>query len=149
MYRRVFGVRIGVGSSVHRGARWYSPGGVRIGEFTTVGNDAFLDGRYGIRIGDNVNIGGQVSVFTAEHDPASPYFGVVGAPVVIGSFAYVATGALVLPGVQVGEGAVVAAGAVVTTDVAPFTIVGGVPAKPIGVRPRDLRYRCQFRMPFL
>jgi maltose O-acetyltransferase len=134
---------------VHRGARWYSPGGVRIGEFTTVGNDAFLDGRYGISIGDNVNIGGQVSVFTAEHDPASPHFGVAGAPVEIGSYAYVATGALVLPGVKVGEGAVVAAGAVVTSDVDPFTIVGGVPAKPIGERPRDLRYRCQFRMPFL
>ena len=36
---------------------------------------------------------------------------------------------IILQGVTIGEGAIVAAGAVVTKDVAPRTIVGGVPAK--------------------
>ena len=40
----------------------------------------------------------------------------------------------ILKGVHIGRGAVIAAGAVVTKDVAPFTIVGGVPAKKIGNR---------------
>ena len=40
----------------------------------------------------------------------------------------------------IGEGAVVAAGSVVTKDVPPFTLVGGVLAKVIGNRPKDLRY---------
>ncbi len=39
---------------------------------------------------------------------------------------------IVLQGIKIGEGAIVAAGAVVTKDVAPYTIVGGVPAKKIG-----------------
>jgi phosphonate metabolism protein (transferase hexapeptide repeat family) len=43
-------------------------------------------------------------------------------------------GSTVLPGVTVGDGAVVGAGAVVTKDVAPYTIVGGMPAKPIRQR---------------
>lgn len=43
-------------------------------------------------------------------------------------------GSTVLPGVTVGDGAVVGSGAVVTKDVAPYTIVGGVPARPIRER---------------
>lgn len=42
--------------------------------------------------------------------------------------------AQIKPEVTVGHGAVVASGAVVTKDVAPYTIVAGVPAKPVRVR---------------
>ncbi len=49
----------------------------------------------------------------------------------IGNDVWIGHGASVLAGVVVGDGAVIAAGAVVTRDVAPYTIVGGVPAKPI------------------
>lgn len=42
--------------------------------------------------------------------------------------------AMVMPGVTLGEGAVIAAGAIVTKDVAPYTIVGGNPAKEIRKR---------------
>ena len=52
-------------------------------------------------------------------------------PVVIGPRSWIGAHAVVLDGVRVGEGAVIAAGAVVTDDVAPFSIVGGVPARPI------------------
>ena len=41
---------------------------------------------------------------------------------------------IILPGVTIGEGAVVAAGAVVSRDVESWTVVGGVPAKPIARR---------------
>lgn len=42
--------------------------------------------------------------------------------------------ATILDGIHIGQGAVIAAGAVVTKDVDPYSIVGGVPAKPIGRR---------------
>jgi len=45
---------------------------------------------------------------------------------------FIGYGAIVLPNVTIGHNAIVAAGAVVTRDVAPNTIVGGVPARPIG-----------------
>ena len=48
---------------------------------------------------------------------------------VIGNDVWIGHAVTVLPGVTVGDGAVLAAGAVVTKDVAPFTVVGGVPAR--------------------
>lgn len=46
----------------------------------------------------------------------------------IGHDTWIGHGAMIRPEVRVGDGAVVAAGAVVTKDVAPYTIVAGVPA---------------------
>ena len=54
--------------------------------------------------------------------------------VTIGHDVWIGHGATVLPGVSVGDGAVVGAGAVVSRDVAPYTIVGGVPARLIRER---------------
>jgi phosphonate metabolism protein (transferase hexapeptide repeat family) len=55
-------------------------------------------------------------------------------PVIIGHDVWIGHGAIVLAGVTVGNGAVIAAGAVVSKDVEPYTIVGGVPSKPIRKR---------------
>jgi len=52
-------------------------------------------------------------------------------PVDIGHDVWIGHGAVIMPGVTVGNGAVVGANAVVTRDVAPYTIVAGVPAKPL------------------
>jgi phosphonate metabolism protein (transferase hexapeptide repeat family) len=54
--------------------------------------------------------------------------------VLIGNDVWIGHAAIVLPGIKVGDGAVLAAGAVVTRDVAPYTIVGGVPARQIRER---------------
>lgn len=55
-------------------------------------------------------------------------------PVTIGHDVWLGHAAIILPGIQVGNGAVVGAGAVVTSDVPPFHIVAGVPARVL--RPR-------------
>jgi phosphonate metabolism protein (transferase hexapeptide repeat family) len=52
----------------------------------------------------------------------------------IGNDVWIGHAVIVMPGVRVGDGAVLAAGAVVTRDVAPYTIVGGVPARQIRER---------------
>jgi acetyltransferase-like isoleucine patch superfamily enzyme len=49
--------------------------------------------------------------------------------VIVGDHAWLGAGCVLLPGVRVGEGAIVGAGAVVTKDVAPYTVVAGVPAR--------------------
>jgi acetyltransferase-like isoleucine patch superfamily enzyme len=52
-------------------------------------------------------------------------------PVVIGNDVWVATGVILLGGITIGDGAIIAAGAVVNKDVAPYSIIGGVPGKLI------------------
>jgi phosphonate metabolism protein (transferase hexapeptide repeat family) len=59
------------------------------------------------------------------------------ARVVIGNDCWIGHGAIILPNVSVGDGAVIAAGAVVSRNVPPYTIVGGVPARPIRKRFSD------------
>ena len=57
--------------------------------------------------------------------------------IVVGSDVWIGYEAVILAGVTIGDGAVVGARAVVTKDVPPYTIVGGVPAKPIRRRFSD------------
>lgn len=54
--------------------------------------------------------------------------------IVIGSDVWIGFEAVILAGVTIGDGAIIGARAVVTKDVPPYTVVGGVPAKPIKMR---------------
>lgn len=145
---RLSGITIGKHSSFHWRARFYKPWRISIGKNSIIGNDAMLDGRYGIKIGDNVSLSMGVWIWTMQHDPQDPEFCGEGGMVVIEDFVWLSCRVVILPGVTVGRGAVVAAGAIVTKDVPPYTIVGGVPAKKIGTRPQDLRYKLNFHKSF-
>jgi len=72
----------------------------------------------------------------------SPKFEYNPRPIVIEDYVWIGVGATILPGVKLGKGAVVAAGAVVTKDVSPFSVVAGIPAKQIALRPDNLNYKC-------
>lgn len=54
--------------------------------------------------------------------------------IVIGNDVWIGYEAVILAGVTIGDGAVIGTRAVVTKDVPPYTIVGGIPAKPIKKR---------------
>jgi acetyltransferase-like isoleucine patch superfamily enzyme len=75
-----------------------------------------------------------VMILAGTHDIHAPRFNDVAGFVAIEDHVWIGARAIVLPGITLGRGAVVAAGSVVTKNVAPMTIVAGVPAKPVGVR---------------
>lgn len=148
VYRNIFGMHLARGSIIHWQTRFVHPSNVQIGEYCNIGNNAFLDARWGITIGNRVSTGAEVMIYTLQHDIDSPAFDLVGGPVTIEDYVYIGPRALILPNIRIGRGAVVAAGAVVTQDVPPYTVVGGVPARFIRERRRDLDYRPDFAMPF-
>ena len=118
----------------------------------TIGENTFFGGSR-IVVADRVDIGDDVLVSwgctIADHnshptawadraDDVRKYYrgekdltNVAIAPVRIADKAWIGFNATILKGVTIGEGAIVASGSVVTKDVAPFTIVGGNPARLI------------------
>ena len=128
------GIKIGKGSTVHMWASFFEPRNIKIGVDSKIGDHAFLDGRAPLTIGDHVDIASNVLIYNSEHDLESEEFMAREEKVEIGDYVFVGPRAIILPGVRIGKGAVVAAGAVVTKDVSDYSIVGGVPAKPIGER---------------
>ncbi len=140
--QKTAGMKIGSGSSVHRGLTVYDPSGIQIGEDTVVGERATLDGRGSLTIGNHVALASEVMIYNSQHDVQDEQFKPETKPVTIEDYVFIGPRAIVLPGVTIGRGAIVAAGAVVTKNVSPHTIVGGIPAREIGKRNvKDLSYK--------
>ncbi len=136
------GVKMGWGSHIHVGARFFNTRGIEIGRETIVGERAFLDGRAPLKIGSFVDIASEVMIYNSEHDINDESFAAVLGAVEIGDYVFIGPRAIILPGVKIGKGAVIGAGAVVTKDVPEFAIVGGVPAQVIGERKlKDPHYK--------
>ncbi|MBL1225090.1 2,3,4,5-tetrahydropyridine-2,6-dicarboxylate N-acetyltransferase [Enterococcus sp. BWR-S5] len=96
--------------------------GAVIGEGSMIDMGAILGGR--ATVGKNCHIGAGTVLAGVIEPPSAE-------PVVIEDNVLIGANAVVLEGIRVGKGAVVAAGAIVVNDVAPNTVVAGVPARKI------------------
>lgn len=120
---------------------WF-PEGVSVDAGSMIGENCFLDGFGGLTIGRDVLIAHNASLISEDHGFASRRVPIrrqpkVVGPIVIEDDVWIGCGARILKGVTVGRGAIVGAGSVVTADVAPYSIVGGAPARLIEMRPDD------------
>ena len=139
---RLAGMKIGKGSSIHMFANFFSLKKIEIGEDTVIGWCCFLDGRAKLKIGNHVVIASEVMIYNSQHKIDAQDFQAIEKPVIIEDYVFIGPRAIILPGVTIKKGAVVAAGAVVSKDVAPMSVVGGVPAKEIRKRKvKNLTYR--------
>ena len=111
------------------------PGGVlEIGDRTYINSGASVCAAKHVRIGARCAIGNMTLIMDTDFHSTHDHTAVPEPkPIVIEDDVWLAARVTVLKGVTIGRGAVVAAGAVVTKDVAPNTLVGGVPAKLIRI----------------
>lgn len=145
-YLKLIGVKIGEGTYISKRIYFMSPWLVKIGNNSHVNRGCFLDGRGEIIIGNSVSVSHDVRIVTGGHDMDHPSFPGVYEKIQIDDYAWIGIGATILKNVHIGYGAVVSAGAVVTKDVAPFTVVGGTPAKIIGQRAHhQFDYKCVWK----
>ena len=134
-----------LGAKVGKRVIFYPGVWIMSGKNLVIGNDVDLaldvlvTTGGGVTIGDRTLIGYRTQILSSNHCIPEDrgkifYAGHESKSVVIGNDVWIGANCLILSGVTIGEGAVVAGGSVVTKDIAPFTIVGGCPAKVIKTR---------------
>ncbi len=109
---------------------------IELGEGALLNRYVMLDDRASLRIGAYTMVAAGVTIETHTHpfdDFSRPISisGRQGLPVAVGPNTVLGYNTVVMAGVTIGERCIVGANSVVTKDVPDFTVVGGVPAKPI------------------
>ena len=104
-FYRLSGVKIGKGSSLHMGIRFYNPRNIAIGEDSIIGEKTVLDGRDKLIIGNHVDIASEVMIYNSQHNINAQNFAavesVIKEPVIIEDYVFIGPRAIILPGVRV------------------------------------------------
>ncbi|MBE7191074.1 MAG: acyltransferase [Gordonia polyisoprenivorans] len=110
--------------------------GVELSERCAVGVANFIHGGGGVFIGRDTLLGPGVQIFSEHHVMSDRDTAIIEqtefeAPVHIDQDVFIGAGSVILGPVRIGRGAIISAGAVVTSDVEPFSVVAGAPARKI------------------
>ena len=131
---RLWGARLGQRVRFSNTTRVWAPWRLRAGDDVYVDANVYLYNTFGLEFGSRVVVSFGTTLCTPTHDFRKAGYPLVGKPIVVGDDVWIAAEAFVLPGVAIGSGAVVGARSLVVADVAPWTVVGGNPAKMVATR---------------
>jgi acetyltransferase-like isoleucine patch superfamily enzyme len=114
-----------------------------LGDRTGIGHGCAFTVARRISIGSDCRIAGSVWMFDSGGHPSDPEARLAGLPpdesqvreIRVGNNVWIGGRSIVFPGVTIGDGSVVSAGSVVTSDVPPYTVVAGNPARRIAALP--------------
>ncbi|WP_369052482.1 acyltransferase [Kineococcus terrestris] len=121
--------------NIEHGA-WFGSGkGVSVGDRSDIGMDALVIGP--VRIGRDVMMGPRCVLLASAHEtsrvdvPMNQQGFREDRPIVVEDDVWIGAGCVVLPGRRIGTGSIVGAGSVVVSDVPPWTVVAGNPARVV------------------
>jgi len=137
LWLRLFGARLGRGVRVYASAKIWAPWNLTMGDYSVIGDGVDCYDVAPIEIGAHAIVSQYSFLCAATHDPDQKTFPLIAKPIRIGARAWIAADVFVGPGVTVGEGAVVGARSSVFRDVAPWTVVGGTPARVLRTRAKS------------
>ena len=118
---------------------------VKIGFNASINSNVMINarGKGRIFIGNNVLIGPNVVLRSNNHNFKSSRIpiisqGMTEGEIIVGNDVWIGSNAVILPNCNIGDGVIIGAGAVVTSDIEPYTVVGGIPARFIKKRELEL-----------
>ncbi|MFC0263917.1 putative colanic acid biosynthesis acetyltransferase [Fontibacter flavus] len=131
---RLFGAKVHSKAVVYSSVHVYMPWNLEMKAFSCLSPEVDCYNVDKITIGAHATVSQKTYLCAASHDISKPNHPLVTAPITIQDQAWVGASAYIGMGVTIGQGAVVGATASVYKDVAPWTVVGGNPAKFIKKR---------------
>lgn len=131
---RLFGAKIASTAIVYAEAKIFKPWLLEMKDYSCIASGVDCYNAAPIIIGVNATVSQRAYLCTAGHDISNPNHPQTESPIIIEDRVWVCAEAFVGQGVIIGEGAVVGARCAVFKDVAPWTVVGGNPAKIIKKR---------------
>ena len=126
---RAFGAKIHPTAVVYSTVRIYMPWKLEMKAYSCLSPEVDCYNVDFISIGEHSTVSQKTYLCAASHDISKPHHPLVTAPIIIEDQVWIGAAAFVGMGVSIGQGAVVGATASVYKDVAPWTVVGGNPAK--------------------
>ncbi len=134
IFRKLLRHNPGVKWAIHHTSTIRCPEQIKRGKGVYPGDSpgVYINGHNGVEIGDYTNIGPNVGIISANHDPVNNDIHVPARPVLIGSHCWLGMGTIVLPGVQLGDFTIAGAGAVITKSFPEgYCVLAGNPARVI------------------
>ncbi|MCA0132440.1 LbetaH domain-containing protein [Winogradskyella alexanderae] len=131
---RLFGAKIHKTAHVYSSVRIYMPWNLEMAEYSCLAPEVDCYNVAKITIGAHSTVSQKTYLCSASHDITKTDQPLIHKPIIIDDQVWVGANAFIGMGVTLGQGAVVGARAAVFKDVAPWTIVGGNPAKIIKKR---------------
>lgn len=132
-------VYLGDGVNIYPNITLWGPGRIDIGNNTEIGINSVIYSYERVSIGNDTSIAANCYIIDSNHGICKDSLirnqsSTVKGPVIIDEDVWLGAGVKVLSGVHIGQGAVIGAQSLVNSDIPPYAIAVGVPAKVIGYR---------------
>ncbi|MEW5768388.1 MAG: DapH/DapD/GlmU-related protein [bacterium] len=128
---RLFGAKLGKNVVIRSDVDILYPFNLEVGDQSLIEAECYVACYAPVKIGSNVAIATRTVIMNGTHRPFDPKFTVIAEPITIEDGVWIGCNSTILGGVTIHQSAVIGAASLINKDVPPYTLVGGVPARPI------------------
>ena len=128
-FLRLFGATIGKSVVIRPGVNIKFPWRLTIGDNSWIGENVWIDNLESVQIGSNVCISQGALILSGNHDYKSTSFDLLIAPIVLEEGVWIGAKAIVCQAVTIKSHAVLTTGSIATSDLEPYSVCKGNPAK--------------------